>query len=135
VPAGLLLLHSGLPDGLGLCRRADSGKLQRVRRADGAGAEHDFAIGERFLFDLLIVESVGDPESTPALQEDAGDERTRHHGEIRSPPCRVEVAVDDAEAPSTPLRHGYEADSLVVLGVEIVSQGDAGGPRQDDRNV
>ena len=76
------------PDGLELCTRADSGQLQRVRRADGAGAEDDFALGERFLLDLLTVESVGDPESTPALQEDAGDERTGHHGEIRSPPCQ-----------------------------------------------
>ena len=80
------------------------------------------------------MESVGDPESTPALQEDAGDERTSHHGEIRSPPCRVEVALDDAEAPSAPLRHGYEADSRVVLGVEIVCQGDAGDlGRVDER--
>ena len=84
--------------------RPDPGELQDARRADRAGAEDDASARG----DLLLVAVHANLDAHRArvrLEHDPGDERARLDGQVRAPHRRPEVAVEDAEALATPLRH------------------------------
>ena len=115
--------------------RADPRELQQVRRPDRACAQDDLAHAAHLVFRLVPVRAERNTDGTPALEEHASDERVRDDREVRAASRRRVVAVEHAEAPSSPLGHGDEADTLVVLAVEICGERNSGGLRGVDEGL
>ena len=106
-----------------------------MRRPDRAGAQDDLARAAHLVLRLVAVRAKGHADGTSALDENAGDERVGHDGEVRPPARRRVVAVEDAEAASAALRHGDEAGALVVLAVEICGEWDSDTLRRVDERL
>ena len=62
-------------------------------------------------------------------------EGVRDHGEVRPSLGRREVAVENAEPPAAALRDGHEADTVVLLAVEVLRQRNAHGLRGVDERL
>src|SRR5499427_5091935 len=63
-------------------RRADPGKLQDLRRADGAGRQDDLALGPR-LHELPVLAEL-DADGAPALEDDFLDQNAGLELEVGS---------------------------------------------------
>ena len=110
--------------------RANARQLQNLRRANAAGAQHDFTPGMRrhhlmavpHLYPLAPLAAVGQ-----GFEDQAADLRRGPQLEIRAGVAgRAQKSLGRVPAPALALVHFEIANALVVAAVEVIGGRDAG---------
>ena len=97
--------------------RPHAGELQELRRIDRTRADDDFAPRAHRARDVAL--AVLHAGRLPALEQDAGCERMRLHGEIRALHRGAEVRIRRAAAPSAAHRHVEAAETFLLAAVDV----------------
>src|SRR6185437_4020406 len=99
-------------------RRADSGKLEKLRRADRACRQDDFAPRPRVA--ALTVLAVAHPYGPAALEQDALDMRASDEAQVRPLENRLQERCRRAPASPAALVDFEIGRAFIVAAIEII---------------
>ena len=122
-PDARQLMADGDAQALQHVARPDAGELQELRRADGAGGEHD--LGPRGRGFRPVAPAEGDTGAAAAVEQKGLGLRAGEHHKVWPASRRPQEGLGGGPADATALGHVEVAAALVVAAIEIVGLGDA----------
>src|SRR3954469_23308947 len=118
--------------------RSDTGKLQEMRRVDGAAAQDHLLM--RVRFDGLAALAEGDADAAFAVEQQPGGEGFGLDAEIGAVACFLQEGLRSRSAPAALAGHLRVANALRLAAVEVLAELETGvlgrldefvGQRQD----